>query len=229
VTQYPLGWEKSHSNDIYTLEGLDDVTPTTILAGAGNDAFNVQVTTTLTAPLLIDGGPGSDTLDLVDTQGTGLVRTIPKAGNPTSGEVTVTYPAGGPTVAVNYRNVEKVDAVSDVTSRVKTKMTSVRTISPTHNAFNLAVSNVSALDINGNVRILLQGFSAIAKLTRVTFGGKPLVIHFTASGDQYFSVPVGRLGVGKSLTVRLTFLKPLTHFNLTGTRVIRVFAESLGP
>ena len=60
----------------------------------------------------------------------------------------------------------------------------------------------------------------------MTFGSKPLKVRFTATGDPFFSVPVGKLSAGKSLTVHLTFAKST---KVTGQLVIRVFAESLGP
>jgi hypothetical protein len=215
------------ANNTYRVSSAGDGTPTTITGGPGNDTFNLAAAPpSHAASLLIDGGPGNDTLDLVDTQGTGLVRTIPNSSTPGSGMATVAYPGGGGTVAVSYRNVETADAVSDVTRRVKTQVIPDFGISPTSFGESLKVTNVSMQDILGNIRIVLHGLTFKTAPTRVTFGSKPLKVRFTATGDPFFSVPVGKLSAGKSLTVHLTFLKSV---KVTGHVVIRVFAESLGP
>jgi hypothetical protein len=215
------------ANNTYRVPGAGDGTPTTITGGPGNDTFNLDVAPpNHLAPLVIDGGPGNDTLDLVDTRGTGLVRTIPNPTNPTSGMVTVAYPGGGGTVAVSYRNVETVDAVSDVTRHVMTQVFPDRVISLTSFGESLKVTNVSAQDILGNIRIVLHGLTFKTAPSRVLFGSRPLKLRFTATGDPFFSVPAGKLSAGKSLTVHLTFLKSI---KVTGHLVIRVFAESLGP
>jgi hypothetical protein len=214
------------TNNTFQLLGGGDVTPITINGGPGDDTFDVQVAPpTLVAPLLIDGGPGNDTLDLIDTEGTGLVRTIPTTNDPTSGAVTVAYPGGGPTVTVNYQDVEAVDGVSDVTRRVKTKVVPDLVSPPTAPGATLTVTNASPQDINGNIRVVLQGLTPKVALAHVTFGGKPLKVRFTAAGEPFFSVPVGKLSPGQSLTVHLTFANPLRSKLFFSTHV---FAESLG-
>jgi hypothetical protein len=214
------------ANDTYNVRDADAGTPTTITGGPGNDTFNVQVAPPAAgASLRIDGGPGNDTLDLVDTEGTGLVRTIPNSSSPSSGMVTVAYP-GGATVAVSYQNVETVDAVSDVTRRVKTQVIPDLINPPTSTGVTLKVTNISPQDIIGNIRIVLHGLTPKTAPMRVTFGLKPFKIRFTAAGEPFLSVPVAKLSAGKSLTVHLTFAKST---KVTGQLVIRVFAESLGP
>jgi hypothetical protein len=215
------------ANDSFKVLGAGDVTPTTIHGGPGDDTFDLEVSRpTQVAPLLIDGGPGNDALDLVDTTGIGLVRTIPKLSDPAGGTVTVAYPGGGPTVAVTYQSVESVDALSDVTRRVKTQVVPDLVSPPGSRGVSLTVTNVSPQVINGNIRIVLQGFTPKEAPAQVTFGGKPLKVRFTAAGEPFFSVPVGKLDPGQSLTVHLVFAKA---FGVTGKPAIRVFAESLGP
>jgi hypothetical protein len=215
------------ANDTYNVSGAGDGTPITINAGPGNDTFNLQVgLPTVAAPLQIDGGPGDDKLSLVDTEGIGIVRTIPSTTDPTSGTITVTYPGSIPMATVNYKHVASVDAVSNVTRRVKTQIVPIFGSPPTTPAFGVTVTNISSQDINGNIRIVVAGLSPKVALTKVLFGASTLAIRKDAFGDPFFSISVGKLRSGQSLRLGLVFADPL---GLSLKFALGVFAESLGP
>jgi hypothetical protein len=216
------------ANNTFEVLGAGDTTPITIHGGPGNDLFDVKVgRPSVAAPLSIDGGPGNDGLEVTDTEGTGVVRKIPNAGDPTSGTVTVVYSGGAPTATVNYKDIEAVDALSDVTRRVDIKAVPILFGShPTAPEFSVTVTNTSAQDINGNIRIVVQGMPPEAALAKVGFGSKSLPVQKDAAGDTFFSVPVAKLGVGQSLQVGLLFANPTSaKFRF----VLHVFAESPGP
>jgi hypothetical protein len=180
---------------------------TNVSAGAGSGNFQVQVTPTNSWQVNLDGGLGTSSLSVVDTQGSGVVKTSKNLLDPTSGAVTVTYPVNGPIVTVNFQHMANVDAVSDVSSRVQFKSTLLASHAD-HYVTQLQITNTSSADINGNLRIVLDGLNPLVALTQVVYQGQKLAIQHV-NGQTYFTIPVSVLSAGQTLDLGLEFFDPM--------------------
>jgi hypothetical protein len=196
-------------NDRYDLLSAAAGSNDKVGGGAGNDTFDVAVTPADAANLSIDGGGGSNVLNVVEQTGAGKVAVHPDVAPPTSGGVTVTYPNGGPTVTISYQNISQVSAVSDLAGRVHATLVQLvhKPLSKLYQGL-LRITNVSAAPVQGPIRIVLDGLSPLVTLFKVRYKGNLLAIHYTAAGEPYFSVPVGTLKHGKKLFVELDFWDP---------------------
>jgi hypothetical protein len=197
-------------NDTYHLQSTAAGSHDAVVAGAGNDTFTVTVTPADGPSLSLDGGAGANVLDVTDVTGLGLVRNHPALAPPGSGTVTVNYPNQGPTVTIDYRHFGTVDAVSDLVGRAHASLVQL-VRKPNTSLFLglLQIVNQSATPIQGPIRIVLQGLTPFVTLLQARFNGQTLAVGHTASGDPYFTVPVGALKPGQKVVVALEFLDPL--------------------
>jgi hypothetical protein len=129
--------------------------------------------------------------------------------------VTVTYPNNGPIDTVNFHHMASVDAVSDVSGRVKLTATPFVHIGiPPVFATTLQITNTSNADINGNLRVDLRRLNSSVALVEVLFNGQKLAVRHL-NGETFFTIPVSVLSAGQILKVELAFSAPsaaLIHF-----------------
>src|SRR5439155_2777358 len=89
-------------NETAILQGQLTGAPTTVYAGAGDDRLIVAVTSASNyANVTLDGGPGTDSLELFDPSGQAAPRAVATAGG--QGRVEIAYPSG-PRSVVFYQN-----------------------------------------------------------------------------------------------------------------------------